>query len=143
MTRVLVAMLMLVALPAAGADEVRFSFLEREVRTVQQQLQALQQRVDQLTMQPARRESQSSARMAAGPVADLPKWVDAAKWQRLRPGMSELDVIGSLGAPTSMREADGGRVLLYALEIGASGFLGGSVTLRERAVVEVRQPTLQ
>jgi hypothetical protein len=42
-----------------------------------------------------------------------------------------------------MREEEGARVLLYAMEVGASGFLGGSVTLRERAVVEVRQPVLQ
>jgi len=34
-------------------------------------------------------------------------------------------------------------VLLYALEIGSSGFLGGSVTLRDRTVAEVRPPTLQ
>jgi hypothetical protein len=142
MTRALVAMLVLVALPAAGADEVRFSFLEREVRTVQQQVQTLQRQMDELTMRPARPAPQTSAR-AAPAITDLPRWVDAAKWQRLRPGMSELDVIGSLGAPTSMREAGGARVLFYALEIGASGFLGGSVTLRERAVVEVRQPTLQ
>ena len=57
--------------------------------------------------------------------------------------MSELEVIGALGPPTSMREEGGTRVLLYAMEIGASGFLGGSVKLRERAVVEVAQPTLQ
>jgi hypothetical protein len=29
------------------------------------------------------------------------------------------------------------------MEIGDSGFLGGSVRLRERAVTEVRQPLLQ
>jgi hypothetical protein len=42
-----------------------------------------------------------------------------------------------------MREEGGARVLRYALEIGSSGFLGGSITLRERKVAEVRQPTLQ
>ena len=57
--------------------------------------------------------------------------------------MSELDVISSLGPPTTMREEGGARVLLYAMEIGASGFLRGSVKLRERAVVEILQPTLQ
>jgi hypothetical protein len=57
--------------------------------------------------------------------------------------MSELEVITLLGPPTSLREQDGDRVLLYALEIGASGFLGGSVKLRDRAVTEVREPVLQ
>ena len=74
---------------------------------------------------------------------DLPRWVDAALWRNLRPGMSELAVISSLGPPNSMREEGWVRVLLYAMEIGASGFLGGSVKLRERAVVEVVAPALQ
>ena len=56
--------------------------------------------------------------------------------------MSELEVIDLLGAPTSMRAEGDARVLLYAMEIGSSGFLRGSVTLRDRAVVEVQQPTL-
>ncbi len=142
MTRALVAMLVLVALPAAGADDPRVSFLEQEVRELQRQVLTLTQQVNTLTTRPARLAPQSAA-PAAALIADLPKWVDAAKWQRLRPGMSELAVIGSLGAPNSMREEDGTRVLFYALEIGTSGFLGGSVSLRERVVVEVRQPTLQ
>ena len=57
--------------------------------------------------------------------------------------MSELEVIGALGPPTSMRTQGNERVLLYAIEIGSSGFLGGSVTLRDRVVSEVRQPVLQ
>ena len=81
---------------------------------------------------------------AASPAhADPQRWIDGAKWRRLQPGMSELEVIELLGAPTSMREEGGARVLLYALEIGTSGFLGGSVTLRDRVVSEVRQPALQ
>jgi hypothetical protein len=57
--------------------------------------------------------------------------------------MSEIEVIGMLGPPTSMRTQGNERVLLYAMEIGSSGFLGGSVTLRDRAVSEVRPPILQ
>ncbi len=57
--------------------------------------------------------------------------------------MSELDVIGSLGAPNTIREEEGARVLLYAMEIGGSGFQGGSIKLRQRAVVEILTPTLQ
>jgi hypothetical protein len=57
--------------------------------------------------------------------------------------MSELEVIGLLGPPTSMRTTDSGRVLLYAMEIGASGFLSGRVTLRDRVVQEVQSPVLR
>ena len=52
-------------------------------------------------------------------------------------------VVSLLGPPTSMREESGARVLFYALEIGTSGFLGGSVTFRNRAVAEVKTPVLQ
>lgn len=57
--------------------------------------------------------------------------------------MSELEVVELLGTPTSMREENGARVLLYSLEIGVGGFLSGSVLLRDRAVVEVRNPELR
>ena len=57
--------------------------------------------------------------------------------------MSELEVIGILGPPTSMRQEGEARVLLYAMEIGSAGFLGGSVELRDRAVSEVHKPALK
>ena len=70
-------------------------------------------------------------------------WVDADKWRKLRVGMSELEVVSTLGPPTSMRDVEGARVLFYAMELGSSGFLGGSVKFRDRAVIEVQQPVLQ
>jgi hypothetical protein len=42
-----------------------------------------------------------------------------------------------------MREEQATRLLLYAMEIGTSGFLVGSVSLRDRSVDSVRKPTLQ
>ncbi len=80
-------------------------------------------------------------RLTAAPASD--QWIDAARWRQVRPGMNELEVIGLLGPPSSMRTEGEARVLLYALEIGSSGFLGGSVVLHDRAVAEVRPPTLQ
>jgi len=57
--------------------------------------------------------------------------------------MSELEVVSVLGPPSSMRSQAGTRVLLYAMEIGSSGFLGGSVTFRDRVVTEVQNPVLK
>jgi hypothetical protein len=65
------------------------------------------------------------------------------RWQGLRTGMSELEVIAALGPPTSMRGQGNERVLFYALEIGNSGFLAGSVTLRDRVVAAIETPTLK
>jgi hypothetical protein len=145
MARLLLAFLIL-PLTASAADEGRLSFLEQEVRNLQRQVQSLSRELDEVRTRPVRLAAKSYATGAApagASAAELPRWVDASRWQRIRPGMNEIDVIGSLGAPTSMREEGGARVLLYAMEIGASGFLGGSVTLRERTVVEVNKPTLQ
>jgi hypothetical protein len=127
---------------AYAADDHRVSFLEREVRDLRNQVLALTRRVDEATTRPIRPGTRP-APAAVNPSRDSDKWVDAKKWAALRPGMSELEVISALGKPTSMRDEDGARVMFYALEIGASGFLGGSVWFRDRVVSEVRAPSLQ
>jgi hypothetical protein len=142
MTRVLIALLML-PLTATAADEQRLSFLEQEVRNLQRQVLSLSRQVDELRTRPDRPAVPPAERTGAASPASPDQWLEAKRWRQLRTGMSELEVINTLGAPTSMREDGGARVLLYAMEIGASGFLGGSVTLRDRVVVEVRQPALQ
>ena len=143
MSRMFLVLLTLLALPASAAEDPRLSFLEQEVRNLNRQVQALTRQMEAQRTQPRRISPEAGAPRAATPVDALPPWVNAAKWRQVRAGMSELEVIGALGPPTSMREESGGRVLLYALEIGASGFLGGSVTLRDRVVATVRQPSLQ
>ena len=135
--------LMLISSAAWATNDPRVSFLEQEVRNLQRQVLALSRQVDELRTRPDRLKGRPLAPAKAASAADPARWTDAANWQRLRAGMSELEVINLLGPPTSMREQEGARVLLYAMEIGASGFLGGSITLREREVTEVRQPTLQ
>jgi hypothetical protein len=136
-------LVVLLAISAAhAADDPRVSFLEQEVRNLHRQVDALSRQVDALGTRPDRPRAPvgtTAARSAAGGT----QWVDAARWQKIAPGMSELQVIGTLGPPTSMREESGARVLLYALEIGPSAFLAGSVTFRDRAVVEVKPPVLQ
>jgi hypothetical protein len=128
-----------------AADEGRLSFLEQEVRNLQRQVQVLTRQLDELRTRPDRLTPPTSAPDAASERSEttLPRWVDAQRWRQLRPGMTELDVINSLGPPNTIRDEDGARVLFYAMELGSSRFLGGSVKLRQRAVVEVLSPTLQ
>ena len=130
---------------AAAADEGRISFLEQEVRNLQRQVQLLTRQVDELRTRPDRLPSATSLSDATPDKSgtNLPRWVDAQRWRQVRPGMSELDVINSLGPPNTIRDEDGARVLFYAMELGSSRFLGGSVKLRQRAVVEVLAPALQ
>jgi hypothetical protein len=147
MARVFLALLLLTPLGASAAEDARFSYLEQEIRNLQRQVQVLTRQLDEIRNRPGRSEiARPGAVLPKGgtaPADDLPRWVDASLWRNLRPGMNELEVIGALGPPTSMREDGGDRVLFYAMEIGASGFLGGSVKLHERTVVEVAQPALQ
>ena len=140
-------LLPLLVLPqmVVAADEGRISFLEQEVRNLQRQVQVLTRQLDELRTRPDRLSSVVPA--SGGEPEDsgtaLPRWVDAQRWRQVRPGMSELEVINALGPPNTIRDEDGARVLFYAMEIGSSRFLGGSVKLRQRAVVEVLSPTLQ
>jgi hypothetical protein len=142
MKRCLILVLLGAALSARAADDPRVSFLEQEVRNLHRQVDALSRQVDDLRMRPDRPRG-VGAPAAKAPPASSTQWVDAARWQKIRPGMSELEVVATLGLPTSMREENGARILLYALEIGTSGFLGGSVLFRDHVVAEVRQPALQ
>lgn len=138
----LALLLLLLPFTASATDAGRISFLEQEVRNLQRQVLAMSRQIDELRTRPDRPAVRVPAPREGAP-AESTQWVDAKLWRQLRPGMSELEVIGALGPPTTMREENGARVLLYALEVGSSGFLGGSVTLRDRVVTEVRQPVLQ
>ena len=133
-----------VASAALSADDFRVMKLEQDVRTLERQVQTLLRQVDDLRMQRSRDTALGSApaRETAQPDRER-DWLVAAHWARVKPGMNELEVIELLGPPTSMRHEDGRRILLYALEIGSSGFLGGNVVLRDAQVVAVEHPTLK
>jgi hypothetical protein len=138
----LTALLLLASFAASAADDLKVMRLEQDVRDLQRQVFGLTRQVEELQRRPI--PGVRTERAYSPPAtASAAEWVDAAKWNRLKSGMSELDVISTLGPPTTIREESGSRVLRYAMEIGTSGFLGGSVTLRDRVVVEVRKPALQ
>jgi hypothetical protein len=152
MNRILLILLLGIApFAAVAADDIKISQLEQDVRNLQRELGRLTQQLEQLRSQLTTLGDRMPRPLPAVPgqppsdpqPAGGALWLDASRWQQVKVGMSELQVIGLLGSPASMRVADQERVLLYAMEIGASGFLGGSVTLRDRAVVSVKAPVLQ
>lgn len=146
------------ALPmlAPAQDSHQVARLEQDVRQLQREVSILTQLVNQLRTQADRSPSPvptmplpslGGARTAAPPpavsAAVLPRWVDAVRWKRVTSGMTELAVISELGAPTSVRQDGPRHVLFYALELGPSTFLSGSVTLQSQAVTAVETPTLK
>jgi hypothetical protein len=143
MARPWLVLMCFLPLLARAADDGRVSFLEQEVRNLQRQVMSLTRRVDELSARPSSPAELPQSLRSREADASSGRWLDSGKWRQVKTGMSELDVVSLLGPPTSMREVEGARVLFYALEIGASGFLGGSVKFRDRAVSEIRTPVLQ
>ncbi|HEY7640806.1 MAG TPA: hypothetical protein VH814_13860 [Steroidobacteraceae bacterium] len=143
---VLLAALLAHSAVAAEDDTYRLMKVEQDVRNLERQVQTLARQLDELRQQQSRTGDRSlpSSRSSSAPAgASSTAWLEAPRWDRVRTGMSELEVIGVLGPPTSMRQDGDTRVLLYALEIGPSNFLGGSVEFRDRAVTAVNKPELK
>jgi hypothetical protein len=142
MSRLVLTALLLLAPFAVTADDLRITQMEQDIRDLKRQVQTLTRQLEELRRLPASpsvgRELPSSPSAFASTA-----WVDLSRWNRLRPGMSEMEVLSALGPPTTMRDENGAKVLRYALEISSGGFLSGSVTLRDRVVVDVRKPALQ
>jgi hypothetical protein len=144
MARLLLATLLLLEpVAASAADSIEISRVQQDIRDLKRDVETLTRRMDELRVQLARPGDAPPRAATPSAAAGAVTWVDATKWRQLKAGMSELEVIAALGAPTSMRTENGDRVLLYAMEIGTTGFLAGSVTLRERVVAEVQMPVLR
>jgi hypothetical protein len=148
MRYLLIALLPLLGQSALAAenDTYRLMKVEQDVRNLEREVQTLTRQVDELKQQQSRsvdRGSSSARSSTASAASNSTAWLEAARWDRVRTGMSELEVINVLGPPTSMRKEGDARVLLYAMEIGSAGFLGGSVEFRNSAVTAVNKPVLK
>ena len=139
----LVAMFVLLPGIAAAdaASDLRVNQLEQDVRELKRQVVMLSRQLDEL--QRARPDRPAARDAATAVSAPGTAWIDAAKWQKVHTGMSELEVLTLLGPPSQVREKDGSRLLFYALEIGTGSYLSGTVTLRDHAVAEVQKPALK
>jgi len=135
---------LLMAAPVDAAEDFRVMKLEQDVRNLEREVRTLQRQLFDLQRRD-RSETVAAPRTEHEPQADTERaWLDVAAWNRLRPGMSELEVIAILGKPTALRaDPRNRRMLLYSLEIGTTGFLTGSVAFDGGKVVEVQQPTLR
>lgn len=133
-------------MPVIAADDFKVIKLEQDVRNLERQVRELQRQLADVQQRSrGTPEPRPDATSAVPSASSTGQWLDAANWKRVRPGMGELEVISLLGPPTSLRgSADSpSRTLMYAMEIGSSGFLSGSVQLKDRVVVEVSAPVLR
>jgi hypothetical protein len=136
------------SLPGVAADDFKVIELEQDMIELERRVEALSRDVEQLQQ---RGLDQPTARAATAggdcPAAQpcSPAWLSVASWERVRPGMSEFEVIGILGPPSSVRGAADSptRTLMYAMEIGSNAFLAGRVDLEEHRVVAIQTPVLR
>jgi hypothetical protein len=136
---------------AAPVDDLRVLQLEQDVRELQNQVRQQSRRIDALenTMR------QSGVGVAAPPRSSSPAeaktfevtaaWLKSANWDKVKPGMSEADVVSVLGPPTTSRVSEKGatQTLFYALELEAGGFLTGRVIIADHRVLEIHKPELK
>jgi hypothetical protein len=141
----IIAMLVLPAAAWSAADDYKVIKLEQDVRRLEQQVRDLSREIADLRRQTAAPPLSTPRDQEKPAPSSSPAWLQAKNWQRLRVGMTELEVIEALGPPTSTRlGADGAqRILFYALEIDTGSFLGGNIELRDRRVVEINTPVLK
>lgn len=140
----LLVLMLAVTAPSLAQTDFKVMKLEQDVRSLERQVDDLRRQlaeVQRRTNQPG--ELPARADQPPPPPSAPPAWLVAANWERVKPGMSELQVLELLGPPTSTRAAANSRTLFYAMEIGASGFLGGNVRLGDKKVVEVAKPALR
>jgi hypothetical protein len=130
-------------------DDLRVRQLETEVMRLQRELDAQSRRLDALER--GQREAAAARPSSALPSVpsrqedDSPAWLISTNWDKVRPGMRELDVIALLGRPTTVRiDPDRkGRLLMYAMELGPNAILAGNVRFTDAGVVEVNRPQLR
>ncbi len=127
-------------------DDLRVRQLESEVQRLQREVDAQARRIEMLE-QAARMATPGAALNAPVPHAEntSPAWLVASSWDRIKPGMTTLDVVAILGRPTSTRNTDDGkgRVFFYAMELSPDELLGGSIRFGDAGVVEIKRPVLK
>jgi hypothetical protein len=114
--------------------------LHRVVREQARQLERLEREIARLKASPGKRAARASD---TAPTGFDGRWLSAAAWQKVRASMSELEVIEILGPPRAIRgKTADSKTLIYTLELEGTGYLSGSVLLRNGRVTEVSEPKL-
>jgi hypothetical protein len=132
----------LLCAPALAADDLKVVQLEQEVLELKRQLLQLTRRLETVEQ---RREPVRTVRGPAVTIAPDMKapWLEIARWNGLKIGMTEPEVIQLLGPPTSVRNNGTLRTLFFTLELHAGSFLSGQVIMNGKQVAEIRRPALQ
>ncbi len=137
----------LTPLHAAPIDEFRLSDIEQTLHalesTVKEQARQIAELQRQLGHTPL--PATATTTTTSTPISSDSRWMSSENWLQIKLGMNELQVIDLLGPPTQLRTSDDqtARILMYAIEIGRSGFLSGRVILNKGIVSLIEIPSLK
>jgi hypothetical protein len=141
------AMTLALPLPVFAQEDLRVRQLESDVRTLQREVEMQNQRIDRLESGARSPGAGSAPPAAIAPRAadSSPAWLVSTNWDKLRPGMKELEVVALLGRPTSVRSDENAKThtMFYAMELGPNAFLTGTVRFGDAGVAEINKPTLR
>jgi hypothetical protein len=116
--------------------------LARVVTEQGRHIERLERELARLKASPGARARGSAARGVAED-AEL-AWLTRETWRKLKPGMSEAEVVAVLGPPTAVRgQPPASKTLLYTLELEGTGFLSGTVVLEDGRVRTITEPQLR
>jgi len=139
----------LTPLHAAPIDEFRLSDIEQTLHalesTVKEQARQIAELQRQLGHTPLPATATATTTTTSTPISSDSRWMSSENWLQIKLGMKELQVIDLLGPPTQLRTSDDqtARILMYAIEIGRSGFLSGRVILNKGTVSLIEIPSLK
>ena len=136
------------AVNATAQDALRIQELRQEINELQRlvrdqsrRIDALERQLNQSRLTPSPGATSRSPSAAPSPATD--KWLVPAAWEKLRTGMTEQQVLDSIGYPTTSRGGDTSKTLFYTVQVGASGFLSGRVVIVDKVVQEIQKPILR
>lgn len=146
----LLGIVLAISIPAAAQlEDIRTRQLMQDVAELQRTLRQQALRIDQLEREISRLTGAPVTRPATSEgvsARDLEKqpWLAPKTWDRVKLGMSEIEVLDILGYPTSARTAqDKSKTLFYSVQVSPAGFLSGNVELTDNRVRAVNRPALR
>jgi hypothetical protein len=141
MKKVLPAVLLLVTCGMATAQtrDPRVDELVKETAQLKKTVADQDERIAQLEKAVKMLQAATPPLPARIP-AETPPWQQASNWTPIKSGMSEAQVVGILGPPTTVQGAIDSRTLYYGPDAKSTTTLKGSVTLVDDRVTAMVPP---
>ncbi len=135
----LILLILMCAIAGGQTRDPRVDELTKETALLKRKVADQEDRIAQL--EKAVKALQSAATPMPTPIpSETPPWHKASNWTLIKSGMSEAQVVGILGPPTSVDASIDKRILLYTPDPNSTLTLKGSVTLIDDRVTAMVPP---